>query len=213
VAYERRDLLDVAAERNGRFDIVLAVNSLLHAGRPDTVRPYVRSLAPGGTLIVIDVVVDSPRRGGAHGRGWQYWQAPSTPRGGRWLVPRAESERFAAERRPPTVVMGYDLTCAAPTSVSLLWAFGDDRIRAAVLAALDAGVEAALGCLERHAAVGTVGGRTQPGLGLAAACYRHEVSRADEAHLHAHVVIANEVPIPLLDEDGRPGSTPTGWPS
>jgi hypothetical protein len=85
-----------------------------------------------------------------------------------------------------------------------LWAFGDDRIRAAVLVALDAGVEAALGCLERHAAVGTVGGRTQPGLGLAAPGYRHEVSRADEAHLHAHVVIANEVPIPLLDEDGRP---------
>jgi conjugative relaxase-like TrwC/TraI family protein len=123
---------------------------------------------------------------------------------GRWLVPRAELERFAAQRRPPTVVMAYDLTCAAPKSVSLLWAFGGDRIRAAVLAAVDAGVDAVLGYLERHAAVGTVGGRTRHGAGLAAACYRHEVSRADEAHLHVHVLFANAVPIPLLDADGRP---------
>ena len=123
---------------------------------------------------------------------------------GRWLVPWAEVERFAADRKPPTVVMGYDLTCAAPKSVSALWAFGDDRVRAAVSAALDAGVDAALGYLERHAAMGTVGGRTRPGVGLAAAAYRHEVSRADEAHLHVHVIIANAVPIPLLDADGRP---------
>ena len=45
---------------------------------------------------------------------------------GRWLVRPEELERFIAEREPPTVVLGYDLTCSAPKSVSLLWAFGDE---------------------------------------------------------------------------------------
>jgi hypothetical protein len=49
-----------------------------------------------------------------------------------------------------------------------------------------------------------VGGRNRPGLGLAAASYRHEVSRADEAHLHVHNVIVNAVAVPVLDADGRP---------
>jgi len=123
---------------------------------------------------------------------------------GRWVVTRAELQRFVAAREPPTVVMGFDLTCSAPKSLSLLWAFGDDDLRADVAAALDAGVDAALAYLEQHAAVGTVAGRNRLGMGLAAACYRHEVSRADEPHLHVHNVIVNAVPVPLLDADGQP---------
>jgi conjugative relaxase-like TrwC/TraI family protein len=129
------------------------------------------------------------------------WREPGS---GRWLVRREEVVRFAAARERPTVVIGYDLTCSAPKSVSLLWAFGDETLRADIAAALDAGVDAAIGYLERHAAVGTVGGRNRPGLGLAAASYRHEVSRADEAHLHVHNVIVNAVLVPVVDEDGRP---------
>ncbi len=123
---------------------------------------------------------------------------------GRWLVRRGEVLRFAAARVPPTVVIGFDLVCSAPKSVSVLWAFADEPLRADIAAALDAGVDAALAYLERHAAVGTVGGRNRPGLGLAAASYRHEVSRADEAHLHVHNVIVNAVAVPLVDGDGRP---------
>jgi len=110
------------------------------------------------------------------------------PGTGRWLVRREEVLRFAADRLPPTVVIGYDLVCSAPKSVSLLWAFADAGLRADIAAAFDAAVDAAVGYLDRHAAVGTVGGANRPGLGLAVASYRHEVSRADEAHRPAHAL-------------------------
>jgi conjugative relaxase-like TrwC/TraI family protein len=122
----------------------------------------------------------------------------------RWLVRREELDRFIAERGSSTVVLGYDLTCSAPKSVSLLWAFGDGQLRADIAVALNAGVEAAIGYLERYGTVGTVGGRNRPGLGLAAASYRHDVSRAAEAHLHVHNVIVNAVAVPVADADGRP---------
>ncbi|WP_250284036.1 relaxase domain-containing protein, partial [Frankia sp. CiP1_Cm_nod2] len=109
--------------------------------------------------------------------------AVKEPGSGRWLLSRAEVERFAAAREPPTVVIGFDVTCAVPKSISLLWAFGDDALRADIAAALDAGVDTVLRYLERHATVGTVDGTNRPGLGLAAASYRHEVARSDEAHL------------------------------
>jgi conjugative relaxase-like TrwC/TraI family protein len=130
--------------------------------------------------------------------------AVKDPRSGRWVVRGEEVERFIAEREPPTVVLGYDLTCSAPKSVSLLWAFGDQHLRADIAAAMNAGVDAAIRYLERYATVGTVGGRNQTGLGLAVASCRHEVSRAAEAHLHVHNVIVNAVPVPLVDQDGRP---------
>jgi hypothetical protein len=47
-------------------------------------------------------------------------------------------------------------------------------------------------------------GRNRPGAGLAVASYRHEISRAEEAHLHVHNIIVNAVPVPLHHEDGRP---------
>src|SRR6266536_2505198 len=147
--------------------------------------------------------VDGDRRPAGRPAGDRL-RAWKEPRSGRWLVRREEVVRFAAARVPPTVVIGYDLVCSAPKSVSLLWAFADDALRADIAAALDAGVNAAIGYLERHAAVGTVGGRNRPGLGLAAASYRHEVSRADEAHLHVHNVIVNAVLVPVVDEDGQP---------
>ena len=67
---------------------------------------------------------------------------------------------------------------------------------------MNAGVEAAIGYLERYAVVGTVGGRNRPGLGLAAASYRHDVSRAAEGHLHVHNVIVNAVAVPVADVPG-----------
>jgi conjugative relaxase-like TrwC/TraI family protein len=108
------------------------------------------------------------------------------------------------------VVIGYDLVCAAPKSVSLLWAFGDDALRADIAAAMDAGVDAAIGYLERHAAVGTLGGPNRTSLGLAIASYTHEVSRADEAHLHVHNIIANATPVPVIDDAGQPVLGPDG---
>jgi TrwC relaxase/AAA domain len=126
------------------------------------------------------------------------------PDSGRWTVRRDELDRFLRDRERPTVVMGFDVTCAVPKSVSLLWAFGDDDLRADVAAALNAGVDAVIAYLDRHAAVGTLDGHNRPGLGLAAASYLHEVARSDEAHLHVHTIVANAVAVPLLDDDGHP---------
>ncbi|WP_322752011.1 MULTISPECIES: relaxase domain-containing protein [unclassified Frankia] len=95
--------------------------------------------------------------------GGERLTARKEPGSGRWLVTRTEVDRFTAEREPPTVVLGFDVTCAAPKSVSLLWAFGDDALRADIAAALDAGVDAVIGYLERYATVGKVDGRNRPG--------------------------------------------------
>ena len=179
---------------------------------------YLRRLAEDGALLAaVERPGDAsdPKGGDAGGQehpAGAYGQAPERdvlradrdPATGRWLVGREELARFIRDREPPTVVLGFDLTCAAPKSISLLWMFGDDDIRRDIATAMDAGVDAAIRYLERHAAVGTVAGRNRPGLGLAVASYRHEISRAEEAHLHDHNVIVNAVPVPLLDPAGQP---------
>ena len=123
--------------------------------------------------------------------------------GGRWLVRRGELERWCAARTPPATVIGYDVVCAAPKSVSLLWAFGDDALRADVADALNAAVDATIGYLERHGAFGVVQGESRHALGLAVASYLHDVSRSVEAHLHIHNIVINAVVVPT-EPDGEP---------
>jgi len=129
---------------------------------------------------------------------------------GRWLVRRGEVERWCAARTPPATVIGYDVVCAAPKSVSLLWAFGDDALRADVAAALDAAVDATISYLERHGAFGVVQGESRHALGLAVASYLHDVSRSVEAHLHMHNIVINAVVVPTeaTDQEQTQG---TGW--
>jgi conjugative relaxase-like TrwC/TraI family protein len=98
--------------------------------------------------------------------------------------------------------VAFDLTFTAPKSVSVLAAVGDERVRAAVLAAHAAGARAGLDYLERRACFvrrGRNGVRVLPGEGFAAAMYLHEMSRSGDPHLHAHLVVANRVRGP----DGR----------
>jgi conjugative relaxase-like TrwC/TraI family protein len=165
---------------------------------------YLRRLARAGTEtdpVGLTVAADRRPAGRPAADRLRAWRDEASRQ---WLVRGEEVARFAAARVPPAVVVGFDLVCSPPKSVSLLWAFGDDRLRADIAAALDAAVHATLAYLERHGAVGTVDGANRPGLGLAAASYRHDVSRADEAHLHVHNVIVNAVAVPVLDADGRP---------
>ncbi|WP_162137494.1 MULTISPECIES: MobF family relaxase [Frankia] len=131
---------------------------------------------------------------------------------GRWRVHRDELARFLEEREPPTVVLGFDVTASAPKSVSLLWAFGDDDLRRDLAEAMNVAVDAAIGYLERQAGVGLVDGHNRPGVGLAGVSFLHDISRAEEPHLHIHTVLANAVPIPLLDEDGEPLRDGAGRP-
>ncbi len=98
--------------------------------------------------------------------------------------------------------VAFDLTFAAPKSVSVLAAVGGEVVRGAVLDAHAAGVRAGLDYLERHACFvrrGRNGVTVLPAEGFVGATYVHEMARSGDPHLHAHLVIANRV----RGEDGR----------
>ncbi|MDQ1427981.1 MAG: hypothetical protein QOK39_1457, partial [Acidimicrobiaceae bacterium] len=132
-----------------------------------------------------------------------YLLATKDAASGEWRVRRGEVERFIADRVVPETVMGYDLVCSAPKSVSLLWAVGDERLRADIAEAFDAAVNATFAYLEQHGCYGMVEGRNRPGDGFAVASFVHDTSRANEAHLHTHNLIVNAVRVSLRDADGR----------
>ncbi|MFJ1936696.1 MobF family relaxase [Kitasatospora sp. NPDC088160] len=110
-----------------------------------------------------------------------------------------ELGRYIAARMKPArqPVAGYHAVLQAPASVQVLLAAGDDTTAAAVLAAHDQAVAATLAWIEDHA----LATRTGPGgvaqhdvtTGLVAARFRHFDSRAGQAGLHDHVLIANKV--------------------
>jgi conjugative relaxase-like TrwC/TraI family protein len=107
------------------------------------------------------------------------------------LVGATGSPRARAARQ----VAGFDLTFAAPKSVSLCYALGEPDVAEAALASHEGALRAALDYLERRA-VGIrrrSGGerRVEPIEGLAGAAFLHRTSRALDPHLHTHVVVAN----------------------
>jgi conjugative relaxase-like TrwC/TraI family protein len=97
---------------------------------------------------------------------------------------------------------GFDATFSAPKSVSVLWALSPDPwVRAEVLAAHDAAVDAAMGWFQRHGAVtrrGTDGLFQVDTLGVTAALFRQHTSRTVDPQLHTHAVISSKV----QDESG-----------
>lgn len=116
--------------------------------------------------------------------------------------PLAEGPLVVARRGPGPRVPGFDLTFSAPKSVSLAFGLGDAEVSREMRDAHEAAVDAALGYLERHAAVGRRGrGGAQSvlGEGFVAAAFRHRTSRAGDPQLHTHVFVANAVKGP----DGR----------
>jgi len=95
---------------------------------------------------------------------------------------------------------GFDATFSAPKSVSVLWALTPDAwVRAEVLAAHDAAVDAALGWFEAHGAVtrrGRDGVFQLDTRGLTVAVFRQHTSRTVDPQLHSHAVIAAKVQDP-----------------
>jgi len=87
---------------------------------------------------------------------------------------------------------------AAPKSLSLLRAYGDDVVQKAVLDAHNTGVREAMEYIHTHAGYtrvhNNITGRKdlQRLPGLVAAVYQHETSRAGDPHLHAHVIVPNK---------------------
>lgn len=94
-------------------------------------------------------------------------------------------------------VHGFDLTFAAPKSVSLLRALTDDIGEKAMLAAHHKGIDAAMNYLYEHAGYtrvhNPVTGRKdlQRLPGLVGIAYQHETSRCGDPHLHTHVIVPN----------------------
>jgi conjugative relaxase-like TrwC/TraI family protein len=100
-----------------------------------------------------------------------------------------------ALRRHDTEVSGYDLTFAAPKSVSIAFGLCDPATAGTVEAAHAAAVEEAFGYMATRAASVRRGSgdarRVEPVEGLVGASFTHGVSRALDPHLHTHVVVAN----------------------
>ena len=106
-----------------------------------------------------------------------------------------ESGEWREEPKRLAPVSGYDLVFSCPKSVSLLHALTDDeRVRREISEAHEAAWQAALGYLEREACVvrrGHGGAMREHGEGFVAAAFRHRTSRAQDPHLHTHVIVAN----------------------
>ena len=111
----------------------------------------------------------------------------------RALDPETGEWRDEPKRLAP--VSGYDLVFSCPKSVSVLHALtGDERVRRAISEAHDDAWQAALGYLEREACLvrrGKGGLTRERADGFVAAAFRHRTSRAQEPHLHTHVIVAN----------------------
>jgi conjugative relaxase-like TrwC/TraI family protein len=97
-------------------------------------------------------------------------------------------------------VHGFDLTFAAPKSVSLLRALTDDIGEKVMVTAHRRAVEAAMAYLHRHAGYTRVHNPTtgmkdlQRLPALVAIAYQHETSRCGDPHLHTHVIVPNRQP-------------------
>ncbi len=98
------------------------------------------------------------------------------------------------EQKTLSPVAGYDLVFSPPKSVSLLHALGAPEVRDAVNQAHLAAWQAALAYLEAEACVtrrGKNGVTRERGSGFVAAAFQHRTSRAQDPHLHTHVIVGN----------------------
>ena len=90
-------------------------------------------------------------------------------------------------------VPGWDLTFSCPKSVSLVWAVGDEVLRAKIEQAQENAVCDALDYLEDHSAKSRIGrgGHMAIDAELVAGIFQHSSNREREPQLHTHTVICN----------------------
>src|SRR3954454_24945197 len=108
------------------------------------------------------------------------------------IDPHADERRI--EQKTLSPVAGFYLVFCTPKSVRLLHARGDENARRAVSEAHAAAWQAALEYLEDEACVtrrGKNGVIREHAGGFVAAAYQHRTSRAQDPHLHTHVIVAN----------------------
>jgi conjugative relaxase-like TrwC/TraI family protein len=115
----------------------------------------------------------------------------------RWLGDGMAPNGVTGRRFTKGSVHGFDLTFAAPKSVSLLRALTDDIGEKAIQAAHQRAIAAAMTYLHTHAGYTRVhNARTaakdlQRLPGLVGIAYQHETSRCGDPHLHTHVLVPN----------------------
>src|SRR3954451_2008425 len=127
------------------------------------------------------------------------------------LRTHAKARRITIERIDPLTdersietkklapVAGFDLVFSPPKSVTLLHALADEDTRTAVNEAHLSAWQAALSYLEDEACVtrrGRSGVYREHAGGFVAAAYQHRTSRAQDPHLHTHVIVANMAKTP-----------------
>lgn len=91
---------------------------------------------------------------------------------------------------------GWDCTFSAPKSVSLAWAFGDEKTRQSLEAAHSKAVERALDYTQHDTSAFTNKDRAGENAGAAAdkllvATYQHGASREGDPQLHSHCIVMN----------------------
>jgi conjugative relaxase-like TrwC/TraI family protein len=104
------------------------------------------------------------------------------------------TDERSIETKKLAPVAGFDLVFSPPKSISLLHALGDEDTRRAVNEAHLSAWQAALAYLEDEACVtrrGKNGVFREHAGGFIAAAYQHRTSRAQDPHLHTHVIVAN----------------------
>lgn len=111
------------------------------------------------------------------------------------LLHGCHPQRGVPLRQRSTGVSAYDLTFAAPKSVSVLWALGTARAAEVVLSAHEEAVGAALGYVSAHAVAVRRGTgtdrRLDPARAIVGARFSHGTSRALDPHLHTHALVVN----------------------
>lgn len=119
------------------------------------------------------------------------------PTSGDQLVRRPPTRVYTrpdgSERRAEPV-LGYDVRFSAPKSVSLIYAIGDEGVRARVIAVMNEAVRAGIKHLEAEACMvqrGKGGTRIERGEGFVGMAFRHRMSRAGDPALHTHVLVSN----------------------
>src|SRR4051812_43463415 len=123
------------------------------------------------------------------------------------LIEGRDPASGAALRSRAIDVTGWDVTLSPPKSVSVLHAAGDRRLAAETMAAHRAAVRSAVDYLESEACWtrrGAAGARRLVGEGFVGVEYVHRLSRAGDAQLHSHVILAT----PRAPKDAGPPSTP-----
>ncbi len=117
-----------------------------------------------------------------------------------WLDDGAAPNGVQGRAFTEASVHGFDLTFAAPKSVSLIRALTDDVAEKVLATAHTRAVHAAMQYLHEHAGYTRVynratGNRDLQRLpGLVAIAYQHETSRCGDPHLHTHVIVPNRQP-------------------